>query len=143
MSAAWSVVLGGSATLLCPGLAPAQDATWVGATPDWNTPSNWSPSGVPTGTTIFNSSTQTSITFSEPITVGALEFNAPGYRFSTTAMNITGNGIQATAPNAPNMNFFNSGAANFLGSSSAGPATVTLGEKGNIDDFNGGFALFL
>ena len=63
-------------------VAFAQDATWVGATSDWNSPSNWNSNSVPTGTATFNPSSPTTITFSAPSTaVQNLSFNAPGYTF--------------------------------------------------------------
>src|SRR5262245_10569571 len=40
--------------ILVPNTAHAQDATWDGATTDWNTPGNWTPPSVPTNTATFS-----------------------------------------------------------------------------------------
>jgi autotransporter-associated beta strand protein len=157
--------IAGPVVILCalPGFASAQ-STWVGTTSDWNTPSNWNPTGVPTGTAIFNPSTPTSITSSAAITIPTLQFNAPGYTLALgSGLSITGNGIEATAANAPNfpfpvgqgagfinsstagpafMNVFGLGAMDFRNTSNAGTAKITLGVEGSTDDFAGGFLLF-
>ena len=157
--------IAGPIVILCalPGFASAQ-STWVGTTSDWNTPSNWNPTGVPTGTAIFNPSTPTSITSSAAITIPTLQFNAPGYTLALgSGLSITGNGIEATAANAPNfpfpvgqgagfinsstagpafMNVFGLGAMDFRNTSNAGTAKITLGVEGSTDDFAGGFLLF-
>ena len=152
-----------------PALAPAQDATWVGSTSDWNTAGNWNPSGVPTGTATFGPSTPNSITFSAPSVVQALSFNAPNYTFNllNQSLAIAGSGIQASLVNAPTFNVsfpelafansstagpaflhaFNTGPIAFLGTSNAGTATITSGEPGAnaITDpfgFTGGFVFF-
>ena len=134
-----------------PGFA-AQDATWLAtaSSGDFNNPDNWIPAAPPegpTGTATFNNSSIKTITFSQPqfplaTTIGTLQFQAPGYTVETTALDITGNGIQASMPNAPNLNFFNSGAVDFQGTSTAGPAKITLGIENDIDDFDGGFVMF-
>jgi hypothetical protein len=108
------------------GVAFAQDATWVGTTSDWNTPSNWNSNSVPTGTATFNPTSPTTITFSAPSTaVQNLAFNAPGYTFlvsgSPSIFSITGSGIQATPTNAPT---FVGGDVEFRNSSTAGPAFI-------------------
>ena len=153
------------------GVAFAQDATWVGATSDWNTPGNWSPNVVPTGTATFNASTPTSITTSAASTIQTLSFNAPGYTLTPATFSdfsITGSGIQATPTNAPTLdrgggagvffansstagpsfiNAFNTGAISFQNTSTAGSATITAGLAGqNLSTdpggFTGGFVLF-
>ncbi len=101
--------IAGPVIILCAshGFAAAQDATWVGATSDWNTPGNWNPNVVPTRTATFNPSTPTSITFSQgsmmaPTTIQTLSFNASGFVFGLTPIDpessvfvaITGVGIQ-------------------------------------------------
>lgn len=72
------------------------------ATGEWNTADNWTPSGLPTGTAVFTTSSQTAISFSSTgeATVGSIEFadNAPTYTFilgpsTTPALTITGHGI--------------------------------------------------
>ena len=164
--------IAGPVIILCalPGFASAQtNATWVGATSDWNTTTNWNPSGPPTGTATFNPSTPTSITFSAPSVVQDLSFNAQGYTFDLgdQSLIITGSGIQASLPNVPTFNvtfpelaFTGSSTAGpailnsthtgpivFLGTSNAGTATITAGIAGqnSISDpngFTGGFIFF-
>ena len=146
--------IAGPVIILCtlPGLASAQDATWlaVPSSGDFNNPDNWMPTALPegpTGTATFDDLTIKMITFSRPQfplpnTIGTLQFQVPGYILETTALDITGNGIQATLPNAPNLNFFNSGAVDFQGTSTAGPAKITAGIENDIDDFDGGFVMF-
>src|SRR5213076_484638 len=72
---------------LLPGVARAQDATWLAApaTNDFNTAANWTPATVPTGTAFFDTSNTTSLTFSNAFTVvGGWTFNvgAPAYTFT-------------------------------------------------------------
>ena len=67
-----------------PGFASAQDATWSPSTPDFNTPTNWTPATVPTGTATFNNSGTKALTFSQDTTVDAMQFNAPNYMFELT-----------------------------------------------------------
>ena len=152
------------------GMASAQDATWVGTTSDWNTPANWNPTGVPTGTAVFNPSPTTGITFSAPSTaVQTLSFNAPAYTFNlpSTSLSITGSGIQASLANAPTfnvsfpalvftnsstagpaiLNAFNTGPIAFLDNSNAGTATIKAGNAASNsttdpNGFTGGFVFF-
>jgi hypothetical protein len=122
-----------------PGFASAQ-STWVGATSDWNTGANWNPVGVPAagGTAIFDAlvpPATTSITFTSGASVGALQFNAPGYVFNFPSLLITGSGIQATPANAPTFNSPNGGPA-FTNSSTAGPASINVFGEGAVDFHN-------
>jgi hypothetical protein len=62
--------------------AHAQNAKWLAAptSSDWNTPTNWTPQTVPTGTATFGTSNITSLTFSQDTSVGTLQFTAaPSY----------------------------------------------------------------
>jgi hypothetical protein len=74
--------------------AHAQDADWLAtpSTSDFNTPANWDPATVPTGTATFGTSNITSLTVSQNTTVGTLQFNAPNYTFDIPvgALVITG-----------------------------------------------------
>ena len=72
------------------------------ASGEWNTAANWSPSGTPTDTAAFSSSTETVISFSPTAaaTVENIEFadGAPAYTFTfgpcdTPALTITGEGV--------------------------------------------------
>ena len=155
--------------VLCAGQASAQNATWQGTIgTDWNTPGNWNPNTVPTGTATFGPSTPPSITFSASTAVQNLAFNAPGYTFSfsvpgTLVFSITGSGIQAIPTNAPSfsegsegiveftnsstagpafINPFGTSAMAFLDTSTAGTATIQAGVEGSINDFDGGFIFF-
>ena len=135
-----------------PGFASAQDATWSPSTPDFNTPTNWTPATVPTGTATFNNSGTKALTFSQDTTVDAMQFNAPNYMFELTnavdTIAITGVGIQVADPlNAPMfdvsfpdlefrnsstagpaiLNAFNTGPIAFLDNSNAGNATIHAG----------------
>ena len=131
--------IAGPVIILCalPGFAFAQ-STWVGTTSDWNTPSNWNPTGVPTGTAIFNPSTPTTlITFSAPSTVQTLSFNAPGYTLDVTgptfpeAVTISGTGIMASSANFPTFNVTGP-ELSFTSSSTAGPAILNAFNTGPI-----------
>lgn len=52
------------------------DATWTGATGDYNTGTNWSGSTVPDGTAVFTASGLTAISFSAlTTTIGGWTFN--------------------------------------------------------------------
>jgi fibronectin-binding autotransporter adhesin len=159
-----------TATLLLALYSPAQaqNATWLlnPSTPNFNTPANWTPATVPTGTAIFDLSNTTTLTITQFTGVGTLQFTAaaPSYTFNLSAsLTITGGGIQgATSANAPTFNstfagidfhatstagtaIFNiSGLApmDFLDSSNAGHATINAGIAGNNDSFSGGFIHF-
>lgn len=68
--------------------AVAQQAyTWTGATSgDWNTPTNWTPNGVPGGNpedqAEFDSSSRTSVTVSQSVELGFISFGyGPAYNF--------------------------------------------------------------
>lgn len=87
--------------------AYAGDATWTGAGSSFNTDSNWSPSGVPTGIATFGSASTTAIT-SSATTLNTLQFNsgAPAYSFAINTITssgfvMTGTGIVNSSSNAP------------------------------------------
>lgn len=76
-------------TCLSPVGAAAQ--TWVGATGDYNTTSNWNPATVPTGsatTATFANTGVTSISLNNigPLTIGTFQFdnNAQSYAFDVS-----------------------------------------------------------
>src|SRR5271165_5783970 len=154
--------------------ANSQNATWIGQTSDWNTASNWNPNQVPNGTATFgilpSPPSVKSLTFSQGTSVGALQFNAPGYVFNLnmflphSPVSITGSGIGVAAQaNAPIFNVsggqnlvFVSGTAGpaiinitnlyntiFRGTSTAGNATITAGRATDTSGgFEGGFTKF-
>jgi hypothetical protein len=68
-----------------PGVALAQESTWVGTGGNdlWVNAANWS-AGVPAagGTATFGTGPPTAISMLGGVSVGALEFNAPGYTFA-------------------------------------------------------------
>ncbi len=77
---------------LLPGVARAQNATWLAVPADniFNNNNNWNPATVPTGTASFDTSSITSLTFSAPFTViGGWTFNpgASAYSFTIGALN--------------------------------------------------------
>ena len=131
-----------------PTLVSAQDATWLGiASSDWNNAANWS-SGVPgpTGTATFGPSTPTSITTGDTlVTIGNLNFDAPGYAISgvSASMIITANGISAGSANSPTFDFVNTNALNFRNTSTAGTAQITAGVPVDTEEgFEAGFIIF-
>src|ERR1700679_1874422 len=74
-------------------VAVAQQAyTWTGATSgDWNTPTNWSPNGVPGDNpedqAEFDSSSRTSVTVSQNVELGFISFGyGPAYDFQLDAI---------------------------------------------------------
>jgi hypothetical protein len=113
---------------LLPGVARAQDATWLAApgSNNFNVGTNWSTATVPTGTAFFDTSAVTSLTFSAANTVvGGWTFNpgASSYTF-TNAQTLTFNGAGVVI-NGGSAAITNSGVVNFNGSSTAGSATIT------------------
>src|SRR5258708_1696429 len=147
-----------TAALLLAGLylysspAHAQNATWIGQTSDWNTPTNWTgtpptPPTVPTGTATFDATGITkSLTFSQGTTVGTLQVDAPGYSFTDSnpfGVFINGSGVVSTLSNAPTINVNETAGFAFVGMSSAGFATINSGiANGNPNGFDGGFVFF-
>jgi outer membrane autotransporter protein len=148
---------------LCLGTIAAhpQDATWepssAPGTSDWNTPGNWTPGSVPTGTATFANSGLTNITVSGFVTVETLQFNAgaPAYTFSINGrnvflfiqagiVNLSSNSPTFTASNRSDLLFRNAsiagnatisvsdGASFVLQESSAGNATISVGNNGQL-----------
>jgi hypothetical protein len=114
--------------LLAARTAQAQDATWVGTTNSYTTPTNWSTNSVPTGTAFFGGSGNSSVSITTfDGTVGGWTFNsnAQNYSFSNESLSrfsfngagIIVNGGSATITNTATLLF---GSA-----SSAGSATIT------------------
>jgi outer membrane autotransporter protein len=125
------------------GVASAQDATWAGPNPDWNTSANWNPATVPgpNGTATFGGALPTSISMAGGVAVGTLQFNAPNYTFDVLGLTINGTGVNASLANAPTFNVIgtpaqSTPAIDFNNSSSAGTAKFILGQ---IIDTNNGF----
>jgi hypothetical protein len=75
--------------ILVPNAARTQDATWTGATTDWNTPANWAPVGVPTNTATFSNTGVTNLTISGPgpTSINTIEFAAAAPAYSFTVQN--------------------------------------------------------
>jgi hypothetical protein len=110
--------------ILVPNAAHTQDATWNGATSDWNTPGNWTPTSVPTNTATFSNTGVTNVTISSNTSINMIDFTAAAPAYSFTVQN------SATFT-------INSGTSN---SSSFFPAfTVNTGAALTIG--NGAFAL--
>jgi hypothetical protein len=135
---------------LCALTTYAQNADWdPGTTSDWNTAANWTPATVPTEIATFGAPGVKSITFSQPTTIGTLQFNAPGYGFempfvglpsTLTFTGSTGSGVESTPANAPTFNV-PGGFVFFMNGSTAGPAIFTTpfineGEVSRVEFFD-------
>src|SRR5262249_47796487 len=130
-----------AALLLCDlGLAPevrAQNATWNGATSNFNTAANWLPNTGPTSTALFGVAGLPGITFSAPATLGGFTFNAgaQAFTFATTSQTaglvLSGAGIVNNSANAPAFTVGNGGVVAatpglaFTNAASAGNAVIT------------------
>ena len=113
--------------LLAATSAQAQDATWnSNGTGVYNTPSNWTPNTVPTGTAFFGASNQNNVSFSPTITtVGGWTFNsgASAYTFANSVvLSFTGAGITINGGSATINNNF--ALLEFNNTSTAGSATI-------------------
>ena len=120
----------GCATLVAAALpAAAQDATWTPGTGDFNTPGNWTPATVPTGTAFFGTASTTTLSFSATTALGGWTFNAgaSNYTFNNTqSVSFTGAGIVINGGSATITNNF-PGDLFFYNNSTAGSATITSG----------------
>jgi T5SS/PEP-CTERM-associated repeat protein len=143
---------------LVPNVAHTQDATWIGATTDWNTTTNWTPAIVPINTATFSNTGVTNLAISSGTSINTIQFNAaaPAYSFTInpfTIFSINGAGISNSSAFAPTFTndaglmFFNSGTAanaavtnnggiSFLGSSSAGNSTIINSGSGSLIAFS-------
>src|ERR1700728_2057481 len=115
--------------------ARAADATWNGATTDWNTANNWAPNAVPTGTATFSNTGSTTVdNASGNVTIGAISFtaspNAQAYTINIdNTFTINGAGITDSSTNTQ---IFNVNATlNFSNSATAGSASITTNSGGS------------
>src|SRR5262245_37426576 len=104
----------------------AQDATW-GTNPgsgDWNTPSNWAPSIVPTGMATFATSNATNVSISANTGIGSIVFNSGANAFTINVLPPGGGGLSTfTISGVGIVN--NSGIAqNFVTTSTGGGVNV-------------------
>src|SRR5215475_11630698 len=117
--------------------AHAVDGTWLPApaTSDWNTGTNWTSGAVPDGTATFNTSSQTSITFSSSTFIQRIQFTSTASTFSfalpSTGLGITGAGISISSPDftpAPTFTVSGDGLLAFANSATASdrPSFPTL-----------------
>src|SRR5262245_5621043 len=123
--------------ILVPNAAHTQDATWNGATSDWNTPGNWTPTSVPTNTATFSNTGVTGLTISSDTSINTIDFTAAAPAYSFTVQNGATFTINSSTSNSSS--FFpgftvNAGAALTIGNgafaeigSLAGGGTVTIG----------------
>ena len=122
----------GCATLVAAALpAAAQDATWTPGTGDFNTPGNWTPATVPTGTAFFGTAGTTTLSFSVTTAIDGWTFNAgaSNYTFNNAqSVTFTGAGIVINGGSATITNNF-PGDLFFSNSSTAGSATI-IGDGG-------------
>lgn len=134
-----AVVLAAGYALGAP-LAYAQDATWAGATDDWNDPTNWTPNAPPfgpTGTAIFGAAGSTNVIFSQAVTaVGAIQFAAGAQQYAINVcacqeLQFTGAGIINNS--GQTQQFVNEGFVTFLASSTAGNAAFVNVFGGTLD----------
>ena len=123
--------------ILVPNTAHAQDATWDGATSDWNTLGNWTPPSVPTNTATFSSTGVTTVTISSNTSINTIDFTAAAPAYSFTVQNnatfTINSGTSNSSSFAPAFTV-NAGAALTVGDgafveigSLAGGGTVTIG----------------
>src|SRR5215468_9746138 len=123
--------------ILVPNTAHAQDATWDGATSDWNTPGNWTPPSVPTNTATFSNTGVTNVTISSNTSINTIDFTAAAPAYSFTVQNnatfTINSGTSNSSSFAPAFTV-NAGAALTVGNgafveigSLAGGGTVTIG----------------
>lgn len=126
------------------GAAYAQNATWNGSTTDWNTPPNWTPNTVPTGTATFSATGSTAVdNASGLVAIGAITFDATAQAYSFTIDNpflINGTGV---ANNSANNQAFEVTSGNALvfqnastGNSGTGAVAYTA-DSGGFIDFTG------
>lgn len=149
------IAIAGIAVALVPWLAPdqahAQNATWIGATSDYGTATNWTPNNVPdvpTETAIFGNTGQTSINVSATVAPAGFTFDAgaPSYAVSAVGANtfilFFGAGISNNSGQVQNINA--TGSTNgliFFGAASAGFATsynLSNGSQINFFDTSSG-----
>ena len=125
-----ALLLGVSVPAFAAGSAAlAQDATWLGATGDFGTATNWSGGSVPPGTATFTATGATSVTVGTQ-TIGGFTFaaGASAYTFAVAGgLNFVGAGILNNSGQPQTLNI--SGGAldflKFLNTSTAGNATIT------------------
>jgi autotransporter-associated beta strand protein len=156
------VLLAGLLSLGAASDARAFDGTWVGATPDWADPSNWTSNpDVPDGTATFSNSGSTAVDSSVFTIIGAIQFtaapNAQAFTITNSAdfffvngagifndsinvqtINILGDGVSflqsSTASGGSNVvSLVNSTVLNFLNSSTAGSASLTNNVSGLVN----------
>ncbi|MDN5000791.1 autotransporter domain-containing protein [Bradyrhizobium sp. GCM10027634] len=121
-----------------PNLAWSQDATWISnpGSGNWNDPTNWSPTSVPSGTATFSFSNQTTISFSSNTGINNIQIGAgaPNYVFNVlypTTLFLQGDGITGSS-SAASINLGHNTEAIFLNASSAGSAFFEVGDQANL-----------
>jgi uncharacterized protein with beta-barrel porin domain len=117
--------------------AVAQNATWNGATTDWNTDTNWTPNTVPLGTATFtNSGSATVDNNSGIVIVGAIDFtgapNAQAYTINIdNPFIVNAAGVTNSSTNTQTFNIADGNSLVFQNSSTAnngtGPVTYNDG----------------
>jgi outer membrane autotransporter protein len=160
------------ATLFASDLAPAQaqDATWSPPSAvqnNFNEPTNWTPTQVPTGTAFFGESSQTSPLIAADTSLNQIEFTslAPGYTIGvgflgTHTLTLNGPGVTNLSPDrqgfvigpegtlifnsgaaGANVGYLNLGGTIQFNNSSAGEAPTTIqNESSGTVTFNNGHA---
>lgn len=114
--------------------AGAQDGRWIGVSADWETTTNWNPTGVPTGQAQFDGGGTNPVTVSTGVSIGEIRIiNAISYTFNVNGgINFTGAGI--TNDTLLIQNFVNTGTLSFTNSSTVTSNTgeVRINNSGTI-----------
>jgi hypothetical protein len=129
-----SVILAVAAVAVSlPSIAAAQTSQWIGATSDWNTASNWSPSGVPGFGDVANVTSSLGLTQTitydytgAAVTLGTLSVNLTGGTGTASEiLSMAGNSLRAVQENV----------GGYSGSPASGVGTFI--QSGGINSING------
>ncbi|MFD2184123.1 autotransporter outer membrane beta-barrel domain-containing protein [Rhodoplanes azumiensis] len=126
-----AALLAGTALLVLPAAARAQNADWTGAsstTANWSDPANWT-AGVPTATATFPNTPNTVAVVDVASSIETIVFtgDAPAYLINVMAgFDITGAGVVNNSSAVQTFDVFGGGLIVFQNASSAGDATYNL-----------------
>lgn len=129
------VFVSGLLLSLAPATSLAGSATWKASPASglWNSADNWNPGTIPNGvadTATFAQSAQTAISFSDPITVGAIVFNSGASTYNFTVgpgitLDLAGTGLTNNAVGTQNFTVTTDALGNFGTIAFSGSATVS------------------
>ncbi len=152
-----TVMLSGLLLSLAPATCLAGSATWKASPLSglWNSVDNWSPATIPNDvadTATFAQSSQTSISFSDPITVGAIIFNSgantydftvgPSITLDLTGAGLTNNALVTQNFTAATDTLGNFGTISFSENATVGVRNAFTTRSGMFNDAPGGFLQF-